>query len=335
MLPSARAGPFRPVNVDRILTRADRQLRQLEAAELAGLRAYINAAYLSLSAEVRRRWPAALADAKGQTRTFAEARARALLMQLETYLATLDLGAARSGVPANLRALIQQGHQHGLTTATTLLEGFGTTAGLAAATAVIDFRAVEAAASNAAARLTAASERAQAQIRQHIVDALIRGEGHATVARRIRETLRGDGRTPDGGLWTRAQTIARTELSTAKTMASEQRYAEAGVEQVQWFATLDERTCPYCAARHGNVYKRGDVLTPAHPNCRCYLAPFRPEWLEAGLVDVDTWVGQRDEITEFVPVLKPGRTPFERSNDRKAPVPVWVPGQVMRSYPKV
>src|SRR5690606_8644639 len=246
---------FRPVDVDRILTRADQQLRRLEAAELAKLREAVNRAYVSLAAEVRRRWPAALDDAKGTSRTFAEARARVLLEQLEAYLDALNLGAASSGVPASMRTLIYQGHQNGLATATTLLESFGATAGLAAATAVIDLRAVEAAAGNAAARLTAASEAAKAQVRQHVVDALVRGEGNAKVARRIRETLRGDGRTPDGGLWTRAQTIARTELATAKTTATEQRYREAGVPMVQWFATLDERTCSYCGARHGNVYK--------------------------------------------------------------------------------
>src|SRR5690606_32103738 len=188
-----------------------------------------------------------------------------------------------------------------------------------------DFRAVEAAAGNAAARLTAASEAAQAQIRQHVVEALVRGEGNAKVARRIREVLRGDGRTPDGGLWTRAQTIARTELSTAKTEASEQRYREAGVPMVQWFATLDERTCRYCAARHGLAYKIGEATTPAHPNCRCYLAPFRREFVEAGLVDTDWWEESMREIEEIVPNLTPGQTPFEKANGRPAPTPVWTP----------
>lgn len=322
-LASGRLG--RPVDVDRILTRADQQLRRLEAAELAKLREAVNRAYQALAAEIRRRWPAALDEAAGMSRTFAEARARVLLEQVEAYLDALNLGAAQSGVPASMRTLIQQGHAHGLATATTLLEGFGATAGLAAATAVIDFRAVEAAASNAAARLTAASEAAQARIRQHVVDALVRGEGNAKVARRIRETLRGDGRTPDGGLWTRAQTIARTELATAKTTASEQRYREAGVPMVQWFATLDERTCSYCGARHGNVYKLGEATTPAHPNCRCYLAPFRREFVEAGLVDVDWWQDSQAEIERIVPDLTTGASPFERANGRSAPRAVWTP----------
>src|SRR5690606_29696978 len=294
--------------------------RQLEA-----LRAAIQAAYATLAAEVRRRWPAALDEAAGMSRTFAEARARVLLAQLEAYLDALDLGAARTGVPQAVRELIVQGHAHGLATATSLLESFGAASGLAVATAAIDWRAVEAAAGNAAARLTAASEAAQARIRQHVVEALVRGEGNAKVARRIRETLRGDGRTPDGGLWTRAQTIARTELATAKTEASEQRYREAGDELVTWFATQDERVCEYCGARHGNAYRLGEVTVPAHPNCRCYLAPFRREFVEAGLVDVEWWRESQAEIERIVPDLNRGASPFEKANGRDAPRPVWTP----------
>lgn len=323
-LATARLG--RPVDVDRILTRADAQLRRLEAAELARLREVVNRAYQDLAREIRRRWPAALADASGQSRTFAEARARVLLEQLEAYLDALNLGATGSGVPASMRQLITQGHQHGLSTAQTLLQAFGeTTAGLAAATAVIDLRAVEAATRNAAARLTAASEQAIAQVRQEVVNSLVRGEGNAKLARRIREVLRGDGRTPDAGLYARARTIARTELATAKTEASDQRYAEVGVEMVQWFATLDERTCRYCGARHGNVYKLGDATTPAHPNCRCWLAPFRREFVEAGLVDVDWWQDSQAEIQRIVPNLTTGASPFERANGRSAPRAVWTP----------
>lgn len=324
-LPAPRARFARPVDVERILARADAQLRRLEAAELARLREVVNRAYQSLAAEVRRRWPAALQDAAGQSRTFAEARARALLEQIEAYVDALDLGAARTGVPQAMRTLIQQGHAHGLATATTLLDAFGAASGLATATATIDWRAVEAAAGNAAARLTAASEAAQARIRQHVVEALVRGEGNAKVARRIRETLRGDGRTPDGGLWARAQTIARTELATAKAEASEARYREAGVEMVQWFATEDERTCPYCAARHGNVYKLGEVTVPGHPACRCFLAPFRREFVEAGLVDVEWWRESQEEIERIVPNLNRGASPFEKANGRPAPRPVWTP----------
>lgn len=315
------------VNVARVLDRADAQLQRLEAAELARLREVVNRAYRALEEEVRRRWPLALSDASGQSRTFAEARARALLAQLEPFMRALEWGSPSTGVPGIMRDIIQLGHQHGLDTAGELLSAFQAAGvdGLATATARIDFRAVEAALSNSRARLARYAQETISQIEQAVVDGIVRGEGNARVARRIRDALRGDGRSPSTGLYARARTIARTELATAKTLATEQRYREANVPMVQWFATLDERTCRYCAARHGNAYRLGDATVPAHPNCRCYLAPFRPEWLELDLIDKEWWRESKAEIRELVPDPIHTSTPFERANNRPPPTIAWTP----------
>ena len=47
--------------------------------------------------------------------------------------------------------------------------------------------------------------------------------------------------------------------------------AEAGVKRWMWLATMDERTCTYCASKHLKVYRidGSDPLPPAHPRCRC------------------------------------------------------------------
>lgn len=317
-----------PVNVERIIERADAQLRQAEGQQLARLRDIVNRAYRDLEAEIRRRWPAALAEANGMPRTFAEARARVLLQQLEAYMQALQWGTASTGVPGIMRDVITLGQQAGGHTAAQLLAAFDPTfaAGLAIATARIDFRAVEAALTNTEARLARYSADAIRGIELSVVDGLVRGEGGAKVARRIRDVLRGDGRSPDAGLYAQAKTIARTELANARHLATDARYADANVDLVQWYATLDERTCRYCAARHGKVYRRGEVTLPAHPNCRCWLAPFRPDWVELGLVDTDYWRGSRAEIDELVPDQVHGRTPFEAADDRPAPTAVWTPG---------
>lgn len=315
------------VNVARIIDRADAQLLRLEAEHLARLRQVTNSAYARLAAEIRRRWADTLVESEGMTRTFAEARARVLLAQLEPYMRALEYGNASSGVPSIMRDVIQLGHQAGLETATELLTAFpASRQGLVTATARIDFRAVEAAVANSQARLARYGEAAIGKIEQAVVDGIVSGRGSQKVARDVREAIRGDAHVPDGGLHARAEMIARTELGTAKTDASKQRYAEAGVDLVQWYATLDERTCIYCAARHGNAYRIGDAVVPAHPNCRCYLAPFRPEWVELGLVDVEFWEESRREIEKIVPNLSRGPTPFEKAADRKrAPEPVWSP----------
>lgn len=315
------------VNVARIIDRADAQLLRLEAEHLARLRQVTNSAYARLAAEIRRRWADTLVETQGMTRTFAEARARVLLAQLEPYMRALEYGNASSGVPSIMRDVIQLGHQAGLETATELLTAFpASRQGLVTATARIDFRAVEAAVANSQARLARYGVAAIGKIEQAVVDGIVSGRGSQKVARDVREAIRGDAHVPDGGLHARAEMIARTELGTAKTDASKQRYAEAGVDLVQWYATLDERTCIYCAARHGNAYRIGDAVVPAHPNCRCYLAPFRPEWVELGLVDEDFWRESVREIEELVPKRSTGLTPFERAADRKrAPEPVWSP----------
>lgn len=311
------------VNVERIVERADAQLKRGELQHIRRLREVANTAYRDLAAEVRRRWPDALDEAAGATRPFAEARARALMSQLEPYTQALDWGQPGSGVPPLIGDMARVGAEAGAETATELLSAYGVE--LATATAAIDARAVEAAITNSRARLSRYASETVGKIEQAVVNGIVRGEGSQKVTRRIREAIKGDVRTPKKGLYWRAERIARTELATAKGMATDQRYQEAGVEQVTWYATLDERTCVYCGHRHGQAYRRSDVDVPAHPNCRCWLAPFRREWVEEGLVDVDMWKGQQDEIAELVPNPNRGATPFEREQGRSAPRAVWTP----------
>lgn len=314
------------VNVERIVERADAILSRQEAAQIRKLRTISNRTYQSLAAEIRRRWPDALADAaQAGSRTFAEARARALLAQMEALLEALDYGQAGTGVPSVMRDVIVLGRQQGANVANELLSAYGTGSLNAAQTAQIDVRAIDAAVQNAQARLSRYGREARDKVEQRIVDALARGEGPQKVTRDIREALRGTAGAPDAGLHARAETIARTELTSAKAEASRERYAEVGVEYIQWYATLDERTCPYCGHRHGKVYERDVLIIPAHPRCRCYAAPFRKEFTDAGLVDVHTWKAQEAEIEALVEKPTSGATPFERANGREYPRAAWTP----------
>lgn len=65
----------------------------------------------------------------------------------------------------------------------------------------------------------------------------------------------------------RAETIARTESLMASGEAQERSYRQMRVGFVQYVATLDDRTCEFCAPRHGCLYWIGSVKTPIHPNC--------------------------------------------------------------------
>lgn len=77
----------------------------------------------------------------------------------------------------------------------------------------------------------------------------------------------------------RAEVIARTETLMASGEAQERCYRRLRVGFVQYLATLDDRTCEFCAPRSGCLYFIGGVKTPIHPQCRCGESPVTLEAL--------------------------------------------------------
>lgn len=74
----------------------------------------------------------------------------------------------------------------------------------------------------------------------------------------------------------RATVMARTETLNAFNQGAEVRYAQAGIEKLEWLAALDDgRRCDECAAMDGKVFsiKSGHVRPPLHPQCRCTVIP--------------------------------------------------------------
>lgn len=93
---------------------------------------------------------------------------------------------------------------------------------------------------------------------------LSKGDSVQTVGKAVREVVESPAR---------AQTIANTEYARAMTTASVETYEANQVAQVTWLAEDD--ACPECEANaDGSPYELGDApQPPAHPNCRCALAP--------------------------------------------------------------
>lgn len=72
----------------------------------------------------------------------------------------------------------------------------------------------------------------------------------------------------------RADTLVRTELAHIQTTAAQQRYIDAGVQEVQLWASEDERRCPDCGRLHKKLYPiHGQMPVPVHPKCRCCIVP--------------------------------------------------------------
>lgn len=121
----------------------------------------------------------------------------------------------------------------------------------------------------------------------------------------------------------RALSIAITEQNRAISEATKQRYLESGLEKMQW---LVFDPCDICAKNEnvevviGRPFPSGDEQPPAHPHCRCALAPVIPGFEEAplpGATIIDT--PPVEVVPEVVPVVP-------------APIPVpdntvFVPGQ--------
>lgn len=77
----------------------------------------------------------------------------------------------------------------------------------------------------------------------------------------------------------RADRLIRTEMAHIQTQAARQSYLDSGVDEVEVWASKDERRCEICGKLHLKRYAVYDAMpVPAHSNCRCCIIP---------VVDVD------------------------------------------------
>lgn len=75
--------------------------------------------------------------------------------------------------------------------------------------------------------------------------------------------------------------LIRTEVSYVMNQATQDAYMQCKVvEGQEWLTHPDERRCPTCASKHGQVFKYKDGnpqpaldTPPLHPNCRCTIIP--------------------------------------------------------------
>lgn len=71
----------------------------------------------------------------------------------------------------------------------------------------------------------------------------------------------------------RAEMIAATETTRLFAEGNAVAYRTAGVNEVEWYTARDDRVCPVCGPLHGERYGVGTTKPPAHPRCRCWMAP--------------------------------------------------------------
>ena len=112
-------------------------------------------------------------------------------------------------------------------------------------------------------------------------------------------------------------------MQSAYFRATQQGLKDNEVTQVIWLATADERTCPFCVAKNGNVYRLSEVVIPTHPQCRCTVVPYRKTWEDKGLLDTE-WITDyraelRQELKDAGRKPNTGLTPGEKRVGMKTP----------------
>ena len=117
-------------------------------------------------------------------------------------------------------------------------------------------------------RLWQDKERLGRNLRVGLTQSMILGEGIPQITDRINKGI-------DTARYN-AERVARTETKRVTYCAHDDVYKDTGVEELRYRCANggDSRTCQYCRADTGKVFKRGEEPTlPRHPNCRCVYIP--------------------------------------------------------------
>lgn len=110
------------------------------------------------------------------------------------------------------------------------------------------------------------------QMNQILAQGIADGRGPRELAKEMSEKIASLTRS-------RANTIARTEIIHAHAEGQLDSYERLGIDELglfaEWSTAGDDRVCPDCFAREGQVFTVEEArnLIPLHPNCRCTWIP--------------------------------------------------------------
>lgn len=111
------------------------------------------------------------------------------------------------------------------------------------------------------------------RIKADVATAIVQGTNKDTLVKNIMQDFNVG--------YAKADRLIRTETMHAINRAQIDIYKDDGIEEVEWHAGLDERTCGICGSMHGKKYKTDRAPTLMHPNCRCTLVPVIPDsWFD-------------------------------------------------------
>jgi len=131
-----------------------------------------------------------------------------------------------------------------------------------------DWRAIDALQVRNLSALRGISDETNKQIIQSLTEGMKNGEDYRRLAQRLTDSI-------DNFGINRAEIMARTETAFTHNQAAEMRYAQNGIEKVEWFASYTENTCDACSDLDGQVFNINESWErpPLHPRCMCTIAP--------------------------------------------------------------
>lgn len=189
-------------------------------------------------------------------------------------------------------------------------------------------------------RLWQDKERLGRNLRVGLTQSMILGEGIPQITDRINKGI-------DTARYN-AERVARTETKRVTYCAHDDVYKDTGVEELRYRCANggDSRTCQYCRADNGKVFKRGEEPTlPRHPNCRCVYIPVVSDTFEdnelndltgsvRGAENYEKWrEAEAKKQEEVKPVEKVNTKTVEKELNEN---PTLVPEQIkLTDYPQV
>lgn len=189
-------------------------------------------------------------------------------------------------------------------------------------------------------RLWQDKERLGRNLRVGLTQSMILGEGIPQITDRINKGI-------DTARYN-AERVARTETKRVTYCAHDDVYKDTGVEELKYRCANggDSRTCQYCRANNGKVFKRGEEPTlPRHPNCRCVYIPVVSDTFEGnelneltgsvrGAENYEKWREAEAKKQEEVKPVEKVNTKTVEKELKENPTPV--PEQIkLTDYPQV
>lgn len=188
-------------------------------------------------------------------------------------------------------------------------------------------------------RLWQDKERLGRNLRVGLTQSMILGEGIPQITDRINNGI-------DTARYN-AERVARTETKRVTYCAHDDVYKDTGVEELRYRCANggDSRTCQYCRADNGKVFKRGEEPTlPRHPNCRCVYIPVVGDTFEdnelneltnsiRGAENYEKWREAEAKKQEEIKPVKNVSTKMVEKEHKENPTPV--PEQIkLTDYPQ-